>query len=104
MREITARAGEGTPNDVEVYRQIFQGKWRLPILREIAGGPRRLSNLRRSVPHASKKMLVDTLHGLERMGWIVRTEYEEATRRVEYSLSEEHSEKILGILNSIPHP
>lgn len=79
----------------EVFRLIFQGKWRLPILREIVAGPRRLSTLRRSIPQATKKMLVDTLHSLERLGWIVRTEHDGTVRRVEYALADEYSEKIV---------
>lgn len=75
------------PSDTELLRIIFQGKWRLRVLREIAKGPVRLSQLRRAVPECSKKVLIDTLHGLEGLGWIERQEFSTRLRKVSYSLT-----------------
>lgn len=73
-------------SDTDLLRIVFQGKWRLRVLREIAKGPVRLSQLRRVVPGCSKKVLIDTLHGLEELGWVERREYPTKVRRVDYSL------------------
>ena len=63
------------PDKTSLLLTLFQGKWRLQVLQELIKGPARLSHLRRVLPACSKKVLIDTLHGLEDIGWIVRTEY-----------------------------
>jgi hypothetical protein len=55
-------------------------------LQEIAKAPVRLSHLRRVMPKCSKKVLIDTLRGLEELGWVERREYPTKVRRVDYSL------------------
>ncbi len=57
------------------------------MLQEIVKGPVRLSQLKRAVPECTKKVLIDTLHGLEELGWIARREYATKLRKVEYSLT-----------------
>jgi DNA-binding HxlR family transcriptional regulator len=74
--------------DAEVLRLLFLGKWRLPVLQELLDGPRRLSQLKRAIPGATKKMLIDTLHALEALRWIVRCEYHYRIKRVDYSVAE----------------
>lgn len=76
----------GCPSDTDLLRGIFQRKWRLTVLQEVARGPVRLSQLRRVVPNCSKKVLIDTLHGLEELGWIERHEFSSKVKKVEYSL------------------
>lgn len=75
------------PSDTDLLRIVFQGKWRLKVLQELVKGPIRLSELRRAVPDCSKKVLIDTLHGLEELRWIERREYPTKIKRVEYSLT-----------------
>jgi DNA-binding HxlR family transcriptional regulator len=87
MDQFHDSPGQDCPSDTQLLRIIFQGKWRLRVLREIAKGPVRLSQLRRAVPECSKKVLIDTLHGLEGLGWIGRQEFPAKLRRVEYSLT-----------------
>lgn len=74
-------------SDTDRLRILFQRKWRLSVLQEVARGPVRLSQLRRILPGCSKKVLIDTLHGLEELGWIERQEYPAKLKRVEYSLT-----------------
>lgn len=88
------------PGDTDLLRIVFQGKWRLRVLREIAGGPVRLSQLRRNVPECSKKVLIDTLHALEELGLIERREFPTKVRRVDYSLTpicEHNVRRVLAI-------
>ena len=75
------------PSDTDLLRIVFQGKWRLRVLQEIVRGPVRLSHLRREIPECTKKVLIDTLHELEELGWIERQEYLSKIKRVEYSLT-----------------
>ena len=74
---------------------LFHGRWCFAVLRELVSGPARLSQLRRNIPDCSKKMLIDTLHGLEQIGWIQRQEYATRVKRVEYALKEEWAKRIL---------
>ncbi len=62
---------------------LYRGKWRFAVGRELASGPARLSQLRRKIPDCSKKMLIDTLHGLEKVGWIQRQEDATKLKRVD---------------------
>jgi DNA-binding HxlR family transcriptional regulator len=87
--------------DSEVLRLLFQGKWRLPVLRELLGGPHRLSQLRRAIPQATKKMLIDTLHALEALRWIGRREYDGKIKKVEYSIAEGMGEQLRRLIGDL---
>ena len=50
MDELHDNPNQDCPNDADVLRIVFQGKWRLRVLQEIVKGPVRLSQLRRAVP------------------------------------------------------
>lgn len=67
---------------------IVSGKWKGHILWAVRAGPRRFGELKRSVPGASEKVLIQQLRELETDGIIRRTAYEETPPRVEYSLTE----------------
>jgi DNA-binding HxlR family transcriptional regulator len=67
---------------------LIRGKWRLPILLCLAEDPLRLSELRKALSNASKEVLVENLHDLERLGVIERLDLSRRVRRVEYALSE----------------
>jgi DNA-binding HxlR family transcriptional regulator len=101
MARSKEEAPIGRPGDAEMIRLIFLGKWRLKILEKATRGPVRLSELRRSIPEASKKMLIDTVHALEGLGWIVRTDHGGTVRRVDYRIAPMYAEAIDHILISI---
>ncbi|MGV3707250.1 MAG: winged helix-turn-helix transcriptional regulator [Gemmatimonas sp.] len=63
-------------------------KWSMLILIALADGPRRFNALHRMIPDISKKMLTQTLRGIERDGIIYRTVYATLPPSVEYSLTE----------------
>lgn len=84
LHDSTNRA---CPSEIDLLRMVFQGKWRLKVLQNIVRGPNRLSQLRRTMPECSKKVLIDTLRALELLGWIKRQEYPSKLKRVEYSLA-----------------
>ena len=68
-------------------RDLLSSKWKVDLLYLLARGVRRYSRLYDNLRGASKKMLTDSLRGLERDGFVNRTVYAEVPVRVEYSLT-----------------
>lgn len=68
-------------------RELLSAKWKVDLLYLLARGVRRYSRLYDHLMGASKKMLTDSLRGLERDGLVLRTVYAEVPTRVEYSLT-----------------
>ncbi|MET9959523.1 helix-turn-helix domain-containing protein [Streptomyces sp. NPDC006326] len=62
-------------------------KWATLILRCLQDGPRRFSELKVPLREITAKSLTQSLRGLERDGFVARTEYEGPARRVEYALT-----------------
>ena len=80
------------PNDSclavrEVLNRVGD-KWSVLIVGLLANGPRRFSELRRTIEGISQRMLTLTLRGLERDGLVTRTVYPTIPPRVEYQLTE----------------
>jgi DNA-binding HxlR family transcriptional regulator len=68
-------------------RELLSAKWKVDLLYLLARGVRRYSRVYDHLAGASKKMLTDSLRGLERDGLVERTVYAEVPARVEYSLT-----------------
>lgn len=66
---------------------LIRSKWKIAILVQMIDRPVRLGQLRRLIPRASKKVLVQQLHELENDGIIVRTDLSGNIKHVEYTLS-----------------
>lgn len=76
---------QSEPNQrAKMALNLFRGKWRIEILVLLLNGPVRLSQLRKRIPGATKKMLVQRLREMERDGIITRTDLSGKTKRVEY--------------------
>ena len=67
---------------------VLDGKWTILVVRDLLGGTKRFSDLRRSLAGVSPKTLTDRLRALERHGLVNRRIYAEVPPRVEYSLTE----------------
>jgi DNA-binding HxlR family transcriptional regulator len=67
--------------------QIVSGKWTLVMLRDLAEGPRRFSELQRSLAGISPRTLSIRLRALEDEGVVERREFSEMPPRVEYRLT-----------------
>ena len=65
--------------------RIISGRWKVNILYHLLEAPRRLSELRRLLPGASQKVLVQQLRELETHGIVARKVFAEVPPRVEYS-------------------
>lgn len=82
---VPGSTGEDCP--VVATARIVSGKWTLLILRDLAAGPCRFSQIERSLAGISPRTLSLRLRGLEDEGIVERREHPE-TPRVEYCLTE----------------
>jgi DNA-binding HxlR family transcriptional regulator len=62
-------------------------KWTVLVVRQLGDGPKRFSEIKRSLGSISQKMLTTTLRGLERDGFVSRTVYPTVPPRVDYALT-----------------
>ena len=62
-------------------------KWSSLLVAALAAGPRRFSALHRAIPDISKRMLTQTLRGLERDGLVERRVFPTKPPSVEYALA-----------------
>lgn len=63
-------------------------KWTLLIVRQLLEGPRRFTEIEKSLRRANPKMITARLRELEQAGLVSRTVYAEVPPRVEYALTE----------------
>jgi DNA-binding HxlR family transcriptional regulator len=83
--------GSGRPLEycgIRCSLEVLGGKWKLLIAAELFKGKKRYSELKRSIPEISEKMLISSLQELEHHNIVVRTVVEAIPPQVEYSLSE----------------
>ncbi|GAA0448701.1 helix-turn-helix domain-containing protein [Streptomyces olivaceiscleroticus] len=74
----------------ETIRQIVEragDKWGVLVIGTLENGPVRYTDLQRSIPGISQRMLTHTLRQLRRDGLVTRTAYPEVPPRVEYALT-----------------
>jgi DNA-binding HxlR family transcriptional regulator len=63
-------------------------KWTLLIVQELFEGPRRFTQIERSLGGANPKMITARLRELEAAGLVSRTVYAQVPPRVEYALTD----------------
>jgi DNA-binding HxlR family transcriptional regulator len=63
-------------------------KWTVFVVRSLAEGPRRFTEIKRLINGISQRMLTLTLRGLERDGFVTRTVTPSIPPRVDYELTE----------------
>ena len=63
-------------------------KWSLLVLLNLEDGVRRFNELRRAIGDISQRMLTETLRGLERDGYVLRTVHPVSPPMVSYALTE----------------
>lgn len=76
----------GCPAVREVLNRVGD-KWSVQVVALLGEGPKRFSELRRTIEGISQRMLTLTLKGLERDGLVLRTVYPTIPPRVEYELT-----------------
>lgn len=67
--------------------EVISGKWKVLILWALRHQPQRFGALKRLVPGVSEKVLIQQLRELEADGIVLRTTFDDAPLRVEYSLT-----------------
>ncbi len=87
MGSKTAPDAAGATCPVLATAQIVSGKWTLLMLRDLGEGPRRFSELQRSLCGISPRTLSTRLRALEEEGIVHRREFAEMPPRVEYRLT-----------------
>lgn len=87
MRSLAPADAPGSDCPVLATAQIVSGKWTLLMLRDLAMGPRRFSELQRSLAGISPRTLSTRLRSLEEEGIVDRREFAEMPPRVEYRLT-----------------
>lgn len=77
------------------------GKWKLPILLQlIKHGTLRFSDLKRTLPGITQKMLTQNLKELEEDDLVIRVAYPTVPPKVEYSLTE-HGQALQPIIDQL---
>ncbi|MEZ5115606.1 MAG: helix-turn-helix domain-containing protein [Candidatus Nanopelagicales bacterium] len=84
---VFPRCDDGTCPVSKAVR-VLDGRWTILVVRDLLGGTRRFSELRRSLGEVSPKTLTDRLRQLEDAGLVHREIYAEVPPRVEYSLTD----------------
>jgi DNA-binding HxlR family transcriptional regulator len=68
--------------------QTLSGRWSSLLMMALAEQPYRFGELRRLVPDISQRMLTQTLHDLQRDGYVHREVFPTKPPSVEYSLTD----------------
>ena len=68
--------------------QLIGNKWKILIIRNLLTKPQRFTEISKTIPGISKKVLTDNLRSLENDGIIEREVFAEVPPRVVYSLSQ----------------
>lgn len=95
-------SGQKESCHLEKALKMVVGKWKTIILWHLGSGVKRYSELKRCLPNASEKMLIQALRALEEDGLIKRKVYAVIPPKVEYSLASKGKSlnKILCSLNT----
>ncbi|NAS11634.1 winged helix-turn-helix transcriptional regulator [Poritiphilus flavus] len=87
-------------NPVEFALDKIGGTWKMPILWRLNKKVMRFSELKRSMPHISDKMLTSQLRDLEGNGFIKRKVYAVVPPKVEYSITED-GKRVIPVLETL---
>lgn len=84
MKRLNSKSGCA----VEVTLSVMGGTWKPIVLFHLLHGKKRFSELARTIPAITQRMLTLQLRELEEAGIVVRTVHAEVPPRVDYELTE----------------
>ncbi len=87
-------------NPVEFAIDKIGGTWKMPLLWRLKDKVMRYSELKKSIPKISDKMLTSQLRELEANGFITRKVYPVVPAKVEYSITK-RGQKVIPIIETI---
>ena len=83
-----------------LVHKLISGKWKILILWYLCDGPLRFTDIKKSLPNVTQKMLTNQLRSLEEDNLIYRKVYPVVPAKVEYGLTEV-GKKIIPVLQSM---
>jgi DNA-binding HxlR family transcriptional regulator len=101
--------GRGQANKFSTYEELaarfaialVEGKWRVPILRQLQNGPLHFGELKRRLSPVSKKVLNQHLRLMAKDALITRSDLAGKMPRVEYSLANPLGYAVLNLLQAV---
>lgn len=87
-------------NPVEFAIDKIGGTWKMPLLWRLKDKVMRYSELKKSIPQISDKMLTSQLRELEANGFVNRKVYPVVPAKVEYSITA-RGERVIPIIETI---
>jgi DNA-binding HxlR family transcriptional regulator len=81
--------------------KLLQGKWTVQILCTMRERPKRLSELQRAIPSASKKALTASLRSLEAAQIVLGRDLSSSVLRVEYEIADTMREPLAVLLDQL---
>ena len=78
---------EISPCPIDAMLSVVDGRWKGTILWRLTNGPMRTSELRRSIPEITERMLIRHLQELVRDGILIRRQEKTVPPCVRYSIS-----------------
>lgn len=91
---------EISPCPIDAMLSVVDGRWKGTILWRLSEGPMRTSELRRSIPEITERMLIRHLQELVQDGILIRHQGATHPARVHYSISP-YGQTLLPVLEVI---
>jgi DNA-binding HxlR family transcriptional regulator len=100
MKTTSASSIEPKAGCIASAMQIIGNKWTALILRDLAGGPKRFSELEKSVGSINPRTLSARLDDLEKHAIVTKKCFAEVPPRVEYTLTKK-GEDLIPVLQQM---
>jgi DNA-binding HxlR family transcriptional regulator len=91
---------EVSPCPIDAFLSVIDGRWKGTILWRLMDGPMRTSELRRSIPDMTERMLIRHLQELVQDGIILRRAHRAIPPCVYYSISK-YGETMIPVLEKM---
>ena len=88
LTQYDTEALEPTVGCIASAMQVIGSKWTALLLRDLAGGPKRFSELQKSIGGINPRTLSQRLDELEGCGILTKQSFAEVPPRIEYTLTQ----------------